>query len=163
PDRLLIPEHLYGREREIDMLLAAFRKVAASGTPSLVLVSGHPGIGKSSLVNELPKVLIPLRGLFASGKFDQLKRDIPYATLALACRGLIRQLLGKPEAELSEWRDHFRRALDPNAALLIDLIPELELIIGEQQAVPEVPPANAKVRFQRALRALIAVFARAEH
>src|SRR5262249_15382870 len=82
PDRLLIPERLYGRDREIGTLLAAFDNVIASGTPSLVLVSGHPGIGKSSVVNELHKVLVPPRGLFASGKFDQLRRDIPYATLA---------------------------------------------------------------------------------
>jgi serine/threonine protein kinase len=82
PDRLLIPEKLYGRAREIDTLLASFDRVVASGTPELVLVSGYPGIGKSSVVNELHKVLVPPRGLFASGKFDQYKRDIPYATLA---------------------------------------------------------------------------------
>ena len=82
PDRLLIPEKLYGREREIETLLAAFDRVVASGAPELVLVSGYSGIGKSSVVNELHKVLVPPRGLFASGKFDQYKRDIPYATLA---------------------------------------------------------------------------------
>ena len=80
-DRLLIPEKLYGREREIDALLAAFDRVVAHGAPELVLVSGYSGIGKSSVVNELHKALVPPRGLFASGKFDQYKRDIPYATL----------------------------------------------------------------------------------
>ena len=84
PDRLLIPEKLYGREREIGTLLAAFDHVVANGTPELVLVSGYSGIGKSSVVNELHKVLVLPRGLFASGKFDQYKRDIPYATLAPA-------------------------------------------------------------------------------
>ena len=84
PDRLLIPEKLYGREGEIDVLLAAFDRVVTLGTPELVLVSGYSGIGKSSVVNELHKVLVPSRGLFASGKFDQYKRDIPYATLAQA-------------------------------------------------------------------------------
>src|SRR5262249_33581459 len=77
-DRLLIPEKLYGREREIDALLASFDRVVANGTPELVLVSGYSGIGKSSVVNELHKVLVSPRGLFASGKFDQYKRDIPY-------------------------------------------------------------------------------------
>ena len=100
-DRLLIPEKLYGREREIDTLLAAFDRVVASGTPELVLVSGYSGIGKSSVVNELHKVLVPPRGLFASGKFDQYKRDIPYATLAQAFQSLVRPLLGKSEAELA--------------------------------------------------------------
>ena len=76
-DRLLIPEKLYGREAEIDTLLAAFDRVVTQGTTELVLVSGYSGIGKSSLVNELHKALVPPRGLFASGKFDQYKRDIP--------------------------------------------------------------------------------------
>ncbi len=100
-DRLLIPEKLYGREREIDVLLAAFDRVVSYGTPELVLVSGYSGIGKSSVVNELHKVLVPPRGLFASGKFDQYKRDIPYATLAQAFQTLVRQILVKSEAEVS--------------------------------------------------------------
>jgi serine/threonine protein kinase len=87
-DRLLISEKLYGREREIDALLASFDRVVANGTPELVLVSGYSGIGKSSVVHELHKVLVPPRGLFASGKFDQYKRDIPYATLAQAFQSL---------------------------------------------------------------------------
>jgi len=97
PDRLLIPEKLYGREREIKTLLASFDRVVANGTPELVLVSGYSGIGKSSVVNELHKVLVPPRGLFASGKFDQYKRDIPYSTLAQAFQSLIRPLLGKSD------------------------------------------------------------------
>src|SRR4029077_15778240 len=97
PDRLWIPEKLYGRAREIDMLLASFDHVVANGTAQLVLVSGYSGIAKSSVVNEIHKVLVPLRGLFASGKFDQYKRDIPYATLAQAFQTLIRTLLGKNE------------------------------------------------------------------
>ena len=105
-DRLLIPEKLYGREREIDALLAAFDRVLSHGTPELVLVSGYSGIGKSSVVNELHKVLVPPRGLFASGKFDQYKRDIPYATLAQAFQTLIRQILVKSEMEVEQWRRH---------------------------------------------------------
>ena len=96
-DRLLIPEKLYGREREIDTLLASFDRVVANGTTELVLVSGYSGIGKSSVVNELHKALVPPRGLFASGKFDQYKRDIPYATLAQAFQSLVRPLLGQSE------------------------------------------------------------------
>jgi PAS domain S-box-containing protein len=163
PDRLLIPERLYGRESEIAILVSAFDEVVASGTPSLVLVSGNPGIGKSSVVNELHKVLVPPSGQFASGKFDQLKRDVPYSTLAQAFRSLIHRLLSKPEIELSTWRAEAREALEPNGALLIGLIPELEFVIGEQPAVPELSPSDAKARFQLALRRLIGVFARAEH
>ena len=83
-DRLLVPETLYGRKREIDALLAAFEQVVADGTPGLALVSGYAGIGKSSVVHELHKALVPPRGLFAAGKFDQYQRDIPYATIAQA-------------------------------------------------------------------------------
>src|SRR4029077_15046456 len=89
-DRLLIPGELFRREREIDTLLASFDRVVANGTPELVLVSGYSGIGKSSVVQELHKVLVSPRGLFASGKFDQYKRDIPYATLAQAFQSLVR-------------------------------------------------------------------------
>ena len=163
PDRLLIPEKLYGRAPEIDTLLASFERVVASGTPELVLVSGYSGIGKSSVVNELHKVLVPPRGLFASGKFDQYKRDIPYATLAQAFQSLIRLLLSKSEAELQNWRDTLREALGPNGQLIVDLVPELKLIIGEQPPVPELPPQDAQRRFQLVFRRFIGVFARREH
>src|SRR5438093_825616 len=162
-DRLLVPEKLYGRAREIDTLLASFDRVVASGTPELVLVSGYAGIGKSSVANELHKVLVPPRGLFASGKFDQYKRDIPYATLAQAFQSLIRPLLGKSDVELGRWRDALREAVGPNGRLMVDLVPELKLIIGEQPPVPDLPPQDAQRRFQLVFRRFIGVFARPEH
>jgi predicted ATPase len=163
PDRLLIPEKLYGRADEIDILLASFDRVVTSGRPELVLVSGYSGIGKSSVVNELHKVLVPPRGLFASGKFDQYKRDIPYATLAQAFQSLVRPLLTKSEAELSIWRDALLGALDPNGQLIVDLVPELKLIIGEQPPVPDLPPQDAQGRFRLVFRRFIGLFARPEH
>jgi PAS domain S-box-containing protein len=163
PDRLLIPENLYGRASEIETLLTAFDRILAGGRPELVVVSGYSGIGKSSVVNELHKPLVPPRGLFASGKFDQYKRDIPYATLAQAFQSLLRPLLTKSEADLSKWREALRKALDPNGQLIVDLVPELKLIIGEQPPVPEVPPQDAQGRFQLVFRRFINVFARPEH
>jgi PAS domain S-box-containing protein len=163
PDRLLIPEKLYGREREIGTLLASFDRIVKSGTPELVLVSGYSGIGKSSVVNELHKALVPPRGLFASGKFDQYKRDIPYATLVQAFQSLLRSLLTKSDAELSKWRDALRQALDPNGRLIVDLVPELTLIIGDQAPVPELPLQDARRRFHMVFRSFINVFARPEH
>jgi predicted ATPase len=160
PDRLLIPEKLYGREREIETLLATFDRMVAGGRPELALVSGYSGIGKSSVVNELHKPLVPPRGLFASGKFDQYKRDIPYATLAQAFQSLVRPLLAKSEAELNKWRDALREALDPNGQLMVDLVPELKLILGEQPPVPELPPQDAQGRFQLVFRRFIGVFTR---
>ena len=162
-DRLLIPEKLYGRERDVEALLAAFNRVVEGSAPKLVLVSGYSGIGKSSVVNELHKVLVPPCGLFASGKFDQYKRDIPYATLAQAFQSLIRLLLGKSEGELSKWRDAFHDAQGPNGQLIVDLVPELQLIIGEQPPVPKLPPQDEQRRFQLVFRRFISVFARPEH
>ena len=163
PDRLLIPEKLYGRAREIETLLASFDRIVAGALPELVLVSGYSGIGKSSVVNELQKVLVQPRALFASGKFDQYKRDIPYATLAQAFQGLIRFLLSTSETELQNWRHAFGEALGPNGRLIVDLVPELKLIIGEPPPVTVLPPKDAQARFQLVFRRFIGVFARREH
>jgi PAS domain S-box-containing protein len=160
---LLIPERLYGREREIATLLASFDRVVVQGRPELVLVSGYSGVGKSSVVNELHKVFVPPQGLFAAGKSDQYKRDIPYATLAQAFQGLVRQILSKSEAELQGWRDALHEALGSNGLLIVDLIPKLELVIGKQPPVPDLSPQEAQRRFQTVLRRFIGVFARAEH
>jgi PAS domain S-box-containing protein len=161
-DRLLIPEKLYGRVSEINTLLASFERVVGGGRPELVLVSGYSGVGKSSVVNELHKPLVPPRGLFASGKFDQYKRDIPYATLAQAFQSLVRPILAKNEEELGHWRDAIREALGPNGQLMVDLVPELKVIIGEQQPAPELPPRDAQSRFQLVFRRFISAFTR-EH
>jgi len=163
PDRLLIPEKLYGRASEIETLFASFDRVVADGRTELLLVSGYSGIGKSSVVNELHKPLVPPRGLYASGKFDQYKRDIPYATLAQAFQSLVRPLLSKREQELRIWHDAIQEALGPNALLIVDLVPELTLIIGDQPPVPDLPPQDAQRRFQLVFRRFIGVFARPEH
>jgi len=162
-DRLLIPEKLYGREAEVDALVAVFERVATQGTTELVLVSGYAGIGKSAIANELHKMLVPRRGLFAAGKFDQYMRDIPYATLAQAFRSLVRQLLGADDEELSRWRNGLLEALGPNGQLMVNLIPELALVIGEQPPLPDLPPQDRQARFQLVFRRFLGVFARPEH
>jgi PAS domain S-box-containing protein len=162
-DRLLIPEKLYGREREIEALIAAFDRVVAQGTTELVLVSGYSGIGKSSVVNELHWALAPSRGLFASGRFDQYKRDVPYATLGQAFQGLVCSLLTHSEEELGRWRHFLSQALGPNGQLIVNLVPELELVIGKQPPVADLPPQDAQNRFQMVFRRFLAVFARPEH
>src|SRR5262249_42518125 len=141
-ERLLIPEKLYGRERETKVLLDAFDRVLASGAPELVLVAGYSGIGKSSVVNELHRVIMLPRGLFASGKFDQLKRDIPYAILAQAFQSLCRQILGRSETDLDSWRTEMRDALGSNGQLIVDLVPDITGIIGNQPPVPELAPGE---------------------
>jgi PAS domain S-box-containing protein len=161
-DQLLIPEKLYGREHEIASLLASFDRVAATGTVEFVLVSGYSGIGKSSVVNELHQALVSSRGLFAAGKFDQYKRNIPYATLGQAFQSLVRSLLSQSEAKLGRWRDDLREALGSNGQLMVNLVPELEFVIGKQPAVAELPQQDAQNRFLMVFRRFLGVFARKE-
>src|SRR6202041_841106 len=125
--------------------------------------SGYSGIGKSSVVHELHKVLVPPRGLFASGKFDQYKRDIPYATVGHAFQGLVRSILAQSEEELGHRRASLIDALGPNGQLMVNLVPELELMIGKQPPVPDLPPRDAQNRFQMVFRRFLGVFARKEH
>lgn len=162
-DRLLIPEKLYGRSVELDLLFTAFDRIAKGGRAELILVSGFSGIGKSAVVNELHKALIPNNGLFLAGKFDQFQRDIPYATLAKAFQTGVRLLLGKSEPELAIWRDALREALGPGGLLIVDLVPELAMVIGDQPPVPVLPPQDAQRRFHLVFRRFISVFARKEH
>jgi predicted ATPase len=161
--RLLIPEKLYGRDRETKILLDAFNQVVAAGRPILVLVSGYSGIGKSAVINELHKAIVVPRGIFISGKFDQYKRNIPYATLAQAFQSLVRQILAKSDAEVSHWRERLQEALGSNGQLIINLIPELELVIGKQPPVSEIPPMEAERRFHAVFRSFLGVFARKDH
>ena len=163
PDRLVIPEKLYGRDAEVETLLAAFEQVATLGGTGVVLLSGDSGAGKSSVVNELHDALAARRGLFASGKFDQYMRDIPYATLAQAFQGLVRSLLGRSEVELRRWRQALKDALGSNGQLIVNLVPELELVIGKQAQLGDLPAQDARLRFQMVFRRFLGVFASEAH
>jgi predicted ATPase/signal transduction histidine kinase len=163
PNRLVLPEKLYGREAETRILLAAFDRVAALGGTAVVIVSGESGAGKSSLVNELRTAVISRRGLFAAGKFDQYMREVPYATLAQAFQGLVRTLLGQSEVELRRWRDALGEALGAHGQLIVNLVPELELVIGKQPPVADLPARDAQLRFQMVFRRFLGVFATQAH
>ena len=159
PDQLVITQQLYGRERDIETLLASCERVATDGIPELLLVSGFTGIGKSSLVAELLKMLVARRVAVASGKFDQSRRGVPYVPIAQAFRALIAGQLGRSEAELAVFRDRLRDALGPNAQIVVDLVPELELVVGRQPPVAALPPRDHKARVHLVLRRFISVFA----
>ncbi|MDZ8187728.1 MAG: AAA family ATPase [Nostoc sp. ChiSLP02] len=162
-DRLQIPQKLYGREQEINQLLGAFTRVVTQGTPELILVSGYSGIGKSSLVNELHKLIVQTRSIFLSGKFDRYKRDIPYATIIQGFQQLVRQLLTEPEDKLAIWRHRIQACIGKNGKLITDVIPEVELIIGQQAPVPELGPAESQNRFNLVFQNFISAFAQSEH
>jgi PAS domain S-box-containing protein len=163
PERLMIPEKLYGREGEIATLLAAFDRVVMHGGPELVLVSGYSGIGKSSVVNELHKVVVLPRGIFISGKFDLRLRDTPHSTLAQAFQGLIRQLLNGNADDIDRWREAIKEAVGNQGRLLTDIIPDLVRLIGPQPTVAVLSPVDAQRRFQTVFQRFVGVFARAEH
>ncbi|WP_213804241.1 sigma 54-interacting transcriptional regulator [Granulicella sp. dw_53] len=163
PDRMLIPERLYGREPEINRLLEAFYRVLASGRSELVLVSGYSGIGKSSVVNELDKALISRQGLFATGKVDRYQRDVPYATLGHALRGLVLRILSQSDTELARWSALLQEAVGANGQLIVNLIPEVELILGRQAPLQTLPPRDSQNRFQMVLRRFLCAFAQPEH
>lgn len=191
-DKFQISQKLYGREREIEMLLAAFERVAAGGRGGeggmeiilnaqfpisnsqfpipnpksnieLMLVAGYSGIGKSALVKELYKPITAKRGYFIRGKFNQFQQNIPYSALIDAFQGLVQQLLTETEAELQQWREKILAVLGQQARLIVDVIPEVKWIIGKQPVVPELGTLEGQNRFNRVFQNFIRVFCTKEH
>ncbi|MBD0302803.1 MAG: AAA family ATPase, partial [Tolypothrix sp. T3-bin4] len=161
-EKYQIPQKLYGREQEIVMLLTAFERVI-SDKSELMLVSGYSGIGKSALVQELYIPITEKRGYFISGKFDQYQRNIPYSAIVSAFQELVRQLLTESEAQLNTWREKLLAALGINSQIIIDVIPEVELIVGKQPAVPELGSTEAQNRFNLVFQNFIQVFTNSGH
>ncbi len=158
----LVPQTILGREAELEMLLSAFDR-AARGPGEFVLVAGWSGVGKTCLIQELYKPITRKHGYFTSGKFDQLRRNIPYSAILDALRALVRQLLTESEGALSRWRAEFLAALGDNARVMTEVLPELEHIIGRQSAVEQLQPLEAQNRFHLVFLAFLKVLCRAEH
>ena len=161
-DKFQISQKLYGREREIETLLAAFERVS-QGQREMVLLSGYSGIGKSALVQEIYKPITQKQGYFISGKFDQLQRGIPYRPFIQAFQELIRQLLTESEAQIAIWREKLEAVFGINGQIIIDVIPEVELIVGEQPTVLDLPPGESQNRFNLVFQKFINVFSQSEH
>jgi predicted ATPase/signal transduction histidine kinase len=158
-DRFLVPQLVYGRDAECAALRAAFERVADSGSCELVLVSGGSGVGKSAVVSELRRPVIARHGLFVSGKFEQFKRDIPYLTVMRAFRELTLDILAESGERITAWRRRLEAALGPNGQLVVDLIPQVGLIVGPQPPVPELPLGEAENRLRMVLRQFVCAFA----
>ncbi|OCQ99336.1 serine/threonine protein kinase [Nostoc sp. MBR 210] len=161
-DRFTIPEKLYGRETEVQVLLDAFERVAV-GTTELLLVAGFSGIGKTAVINEVHKPIVRQRGYFIKGKFDQFNRNIPFSAFVQAFRDLVGQLLSESDTQLQHWKTQTLAALGENAQVIIELIPELERIIGTQPPAVELSGTAAQNRFNLLFQRFIQVFTIPEH
>ena len=161
-DRFIIPEKLYGRENEVNELLAAFKRVS-QGNTELILVAGFSGIGKTAVVNEIHKPIVKQRGYFIKGKFDQFNRNIPFSAFVQAFRNLIGEILSETDSQLSSWKYDLLQALGDNGQVIIDVIPELEKIIGKQLPAPELSGIAAQNRFNLLFQKFIKVFTTQEH
>jgi PAS domain S-box-containing protein len=161
-DRFIIPEKLYGRQDEVESLLDAFERVS-QGSTEIMLVAGFSGIGKTAVVNEVHKPIVRQRGYFIKGKFDQFQRNIPFSAFVQAFRELIRQLLSETEAQFEQWKCKILSALGENGQVMIEVIPELENIIGKQPPAPELSGSAAQNRFNLLFLKFTQVFTALEH
>ncbi|WP_413200993.1 ATP-binding protein, partial [Nostoc piscinale] len=161
-DRFLIPEKLYGREKEVATLLAAFERVA-KGTTEMILVAGFSGIGKTAVVNEVHKPIARQHSYFIKGKFDQFQRDVPLSALVQAFQDLIGQILVETDSQIRRWKDKILAVLGEQAQVIIDVIPALEQIIGQQPAVAELSGTAAQNRFNLLFQRFVQVFSIKEH
>ncbi|MEG4816945.1 PAS domain S-box protein [Microcoleus sp. K5-D4] len=163
-EQFRIPQKLYGREAEIAALWVAFDRVAGSkAVHEMMLVSGYAGVGKTALVQELFKPITAKHGYFIWGKFDQFRRNIPYSAIVDALQKLVQQLLGEPNEQVEVWRSRLLTALGSNGQIIIDVIPEVEFIIGKQPPVPEVGATEAQNRFNLTFQRFVRAFCAREH
>lgn len=162
PRQLVLPQRLFGRDQEVGQMLAAFER-AAEGAVEFLAVAGSSGIGKSVLVREVQRPLTARRGYYAEGKFDQLRRDVPFLALIQPLRDLVKQVLTEPPEVLAHWADRLSRALGRNAAVMAEALPELELVLGKQPLPQPLPPIQAQNRFQQTVSAFLLEFATVEH
>jgi predicted ATPase len=162
PERFEIPQRLYGRERETEILVNAFEGVARGGK-EITLVSGEAGIGKTSLVKEIYKTLTRGRGYFVSGKFDQFHRNVPVSAMVTALRKLINHILSENKDSLAAWKSKLQDALGATAQIIIDVIPELEHVVGPQPPVPEIGALESQNRFRIVFQNFVRALCHQDH
>ncbi len=163
PAQFRLPQTLYGREADLQQLRAGFDTICRGGAGQLMLVTGYSGMGKSSLVGELYRPITEAQGYFAAGKFDQFQRVTPYLAWIKALSSLLRQVLGESADRLEGLKAKLLAALGNNGQVLIDVIPDLEMIIGPQPSVPSLAAAEAQNRFENAFLRFVQVLAQPDH
>ena len=162
-DKFQIPQNLYGREQERAQLLDAFEQTCETGQAQLVLVKGYSGIGKSVLIQEIQKPITQQRGYYLRGKFEQFQRNVPYLAIIQAFDTLMDQILTEPQEKLQRWKTALLGALEGNGAVIIEVLPKLELVIGAQPEVEQLPSLEAQNRFNYTFEQFIKVFTKKEH
>ncbi len=164
-EQFQLPERIYGRDKELEVLSAALAR-AAAGATELITVAGPPGAGKSTLIHEWHGTLNGGRGggpnLFGAGKFEQAQRDQPYFGLRRAIQSVCRYLSCESEGRAAEWRARLNQALGNIGGVMTASFPALIPILGEQPEVPDLPPAETLNRFNEAFRKLIGALAAPE-
>lgn len=161
-ENLCINQKLYGRNKEVSQLLNTFEEVA-QGESRIFLVKGSSGVGKSALIHEVQKPIVHKNGFFIQGKFDQFQKNIPYSALKQALKGLVKQLQTKSDDKLSLWKNTLLETIPQNAQLIINLVPELEQIIGKQPEIQTLTAREEKNRLIIAFRKFISTVANKEH
>jgi predicted ATPase/signal transduction histidine kinase len=161
-DRFIIPDKLYGRETEVSTLLQAFERVSLGAT-EMMLIAGFSGIGKTAVVNEVHKPIVRQRGYFIKGKYDQFQRNIPFSVFVQAFRDLMGQLLTESDAEIQGWKNQILAAVGDNGQVIIEVIPELEIIIGKQPPATELSGTAAQNRFNLLFQKFTQIFTSAEY
>ncbi|MEH2205116.1 MAG: AAA family ATPase [Nostoc sp.] len=161
-DRFIIPEKLYGRETAVQQLLEAFERVSL-GKREIMLIAGCSGVGKTAVVNEVHKPIVRQRGYFIKGKFDQFNRNIPLSAFVQSLRDLIVQLLTETDRQLQQWKKNILAALRDDGQMIVEVIPELEKIIGKQPPTSELSAEAAQNRFNLLFQSFIQIFTRKEH
>ncbi|MDI6741319.1 MAG: AAA family ATPase [Smithella sp.] len=163
-NRFIVPQKLFGREKERSELISRFEEVANSEKGlSVMVVAGAPGIGKSAMINEIHKPIVAKRGYFISGKYEQFRRDKPYSAFIQAFQVLVKQILSESEQRISLWKKNLLNALGDNGRVITDVIPEVELIVGQQSDLPVLGPEETRNRFKFVFEKFMSVFPQKEH
>jgi len=162
PSKFQIPQKLYGRDNEIQLLIESFNSIMV-GKPTCLLVKGYAGIGKSMLIGEIQRPVAEQNGYFVTGKFEQFKKDVPYEAFIQALTSLLNSIIAESEEKIIIWRNRFLETLKDNAQLIIDIFPELEIILGPQPALVDLPANEAQNRFIITFQNFVRIFINSAH
>ncbi|WP_404790295.1 AAA family ATPase [Altericista sp. CCNU0014] len=161
-DRLVIPEKLYGREKDLETLRSAYERVE-NGQTEIVMVSGNSGVGKTSFVKEIQRLVIEKKGYFISGKYNQFHNNRPLEAIVNAFKDLIYQLLTESKTQIKVWQKKIIGALGENGQILIEVLPELEFLIGKQPVLNNLEAIQSQNRFNFVFQQFIQIFPQSKH